>query len=176
MSPVRNFLYPLPATQKKLPVRGLHVFTVPVTKFVTYLFSVIIKNLIYSSLRAFSAVVADNQFASLSLVLMALVARISHVIRASGNYALDKSNVVQPKEAVPLGEDRSEVVSGAMYVEVSTSSTKGSRAMNHRRMSENRNPEQAVEFKDTGRPGEVAKPRKRRRKRNAIDNIFNALL
>jgi hypothetical protein len=122
--------------------------------------------------------VADKQFAPLGLVLMALLARTSRVINARGYYAAisHKSHVEKHMDmALSYAEDLGETVSRHMDSEVSTS-TEGLRTTNHARVFEKRIPDQALKLEDESGRAKITRLGKRRRKGNAIDDIFNPLI
>jgi len=126
-------------------------------------------------------VVADNQFAPLGLILIAILARISHFMKAVGDCApvSDKPNIEDLKKvALSYDGDRGEAVSCARDAEVSTSSSKRLRKLTHARISEKRNSEQMPDFENLVHPEKITRLRRRRRrqKSNAIDEIFSPLL
>ena len=114
---------------------------------------------------------ADTRFAPLGLVLMTTLARTSHLIKVQAGYTAisDKSNV-----GFPSDEDQGSV-SGAIDADL-PASTESFETVKYAWVLKERSPEQALVSQDCRSLRKITRSRKRRRKGNAIDDIFNLLV
>lgn len=114
--------------------------------------------------RAFSTVIAENQFSTLGIVLMATLSRFA---KATGT-RLEEETLQRPQvkklQPAPPTEDRGERVNRA---DIDTVPSLEPRPQVSRKKSE-----QSSSDKDPA----IKKSKKTKRKKNAIDDLFSGLL
>lgn len=119
-------------------------------------------------LSAFSTVVADNQFSTLGIVLLAALARLSKITGISHQLKMQtvsKSKII-PVAKEDLGERIRRIDTVPLApVRISQSVSKASKVS---MVSE-------VEEKPTEKPKDVSKTTKKKKKKNAIDDLFSGL-
>ncbi|CAI7623429.1 unnamed protein product [Penicillium palitans] len=118
---------------------------------------------------AFSTVVADNQFSTLGIVLLAALARLSKITGISHQLKMQpvsKSKII-PVAKEDLGERIRRIDTVPLApVKISQSDSKASRVSMVSK---------ATKEKPTEKPKDVSKPTKKKKKKNAIDDLFSGL-
>lgn len=120
-------------------------------------------------LSAFSTVIADNQFSTLGIVLLAALARLSKITGIS--HQLKMQPVSEPKIIPVAKEDLGERIRRIdtvplAPVKISQSDSKASKVSMVSK---------AAKEKPTEKPKDVSKPTKKKKKKNAIDDLFSGL-
>ncbi|KAJ5180358.1 hypothetical protein N7492_003568 [Penicillium capsulatum] len=126
------------------------------------------KNLIPKSYVAFSTVIADNQFSTLGIVLMAALGRLAKVTGANRRLETRVKSSSKTSSAVAPVEDRGEVISRGSGNSDATSGA-GSR--------QTRQEPPKPKPRASGEKTSVSSIKKNsKRKKNAIDDLFSGLL
>ena len=124
---------------------------------------------------------ADNQFSTLGIVLIAILARITKVISIEGEDSTPSRGLdieVPSYDIATYGdEDVGEIVGRSVYVDVPTSRSPsaalGAAKSEHPAISKKRSKLEREPAETVLKPG---KSKKKRKKGNDIDDIFNSLV